>query len=69
MDYIKWKNNHGNNYKTSDLVLWINFAPTNNYIEKCDDGYFSVYVNGNYEYATNSKKEAREYILNAIGYC
>lgn len=64
---IKWKKDYGDGYETDDSVLWIDGNPTENIVSPCS-GYFTAYVNGNEEYISDTRTDAKNYVLDALGY-
>lgn len=66
MNNLKWKKDYGDGSYTEDTILWIDGEPTDNIISP-SSGFYVVYVNGIKEYITDNRKDARDYILNALG--
>ena len=63
---LKWKRDYGDGVETDDTILWIDGKPTQNIVSQAS-GIYYTYINNKMVYMADSRKEAKEFILEELG--
>lgn len=64
---LTFKHNSGDGQLTDDWYLWINKKPTKHCVSQCG-AIFYAYIDGEEKAMFDSLKEAKEFILEKLGY-